>query len=156
MKVSMSVGSMNMSDVEDLFKYAIETGRVKKYKKVGSVKARRATKGEHVKTIINGKLETQNSAKDGDWVVTGPAGEEYIISGDKFSDRYRESDKKGEFIPTGVCWAFEWKGKTLAFIAEWGERMICNRGDFLASISSEGTKPYRIERDVFHKTYKEV
>ena len=154
MKVSLSAVKLSQKEVQKLFKEHKDPA--KKYKKVGTVVARAASEGEKIDTVIDGVKETTNTAHKGDWVVTGPKGEEYIISGEKFDSRYKATDKPNVFKATGVCYAIEYRGLAFQFDASWGERMIMKSGDYLASLSPTGSEPYRIEREVFHKTYKEA
>lgn len=149
-------------DVVSLFKNAMMNGKVYKYKKVGEVAARKAKKGEKIDTIIDGKKELTTKAKEGDWVVTGPAKEEYLVSEDKFKSRYKgpngKAKKKGFdlFIPTGICYAFKYTGDDGTFEHPRGD-MLIETGDYLASTSTtEYSDLYRIEKKVFKKTYKKV
>lgn len=140
-------------DVYKLMLKAKEKGLVKKYNKYGDVKARPAKNGEHIVTVIDGKVETRNTAKQGDYVLTGPAGENYIVEGKTFKARYTKV-KTGVYKPIGSCNAFQYKGEAFEFKAPWGEKMLCEKGDYLASIESDLSDIYRIESSVFGKTYK--
>lgn len=154
MLISISgVKVVPISEVEQLFAAMIESKQVGQYQKVGVVKARPAKVGERIDTVIDGKLETTNKANVGDYVVTGPKGEEYIISWDKFKKRYVKTSNPGEYKAIGTCWAFKLK-QPIAFTASWGELMTGQPGDFIASTDSKGSDPYRIEHDIFLKTYR--
>lgn len=144
---------LTLDSVHRLMLKAKEKGLVKTYHKFGTVKARQAKAGEVIDTIIDGVKETTNTAKSGDFVVTGPAGEEYIIDGKKFGARY-EKVSDGVYKAIGSCSAFLWKGSPFSFESSWGERMICDKGDYLASVEKDLSQPYRIESSVFKKTYK--
>ena len=145
--------NLTMNSVERLMTVANAKGLVRKYQKFGTVKARLATAGERVVTTVNGKVETTNTAKVGDYIVTGPAGEEYIIGKEKFESRYKKVSD-GVYKALGTCFAFQWKGSPFTFTASWGERMICDKGDYLASVEENLSEPYRIEKSVFTETYK--
>ena len=68
------------------------------FKKFGLVKARPAVVGEKLTTTLeDGVKETVNKAKVGDWVVTNPSGEQYIISEEKFFGRYDQADEEGVY-----------------------------------------------------------
>jgi hypothetical protein len=54
----------------------------------------------------------------------------------------------------GSCNAFQYNGEAFEFKAPWGEKMLCEKGDYLASIESDLSDVYRIESTVFGKTYK--
>jgi hypothetical protein len=52
------------------------------------VQARRAKVGEQITTTLaSGAKETVNTANEGDWIVTNPSGEQYIISQTVFSSQ---------------------------------------------------------------------
>ena len=52
------------------------------YKKSVGIKARQATSQEN---IVSGIDATKNIAEPGDWIITNPGGEQYIISAEKFA-----------------------------------------------------------------------
>lgn len=111
-------------------------GNPKQYHKFGSVKARLAKVGEKIDTIIDGKIETTNMAKENDVIVTGIKGEKYIIKKDKFLIRYKGpnlSSKDKTYEAIGHCFAIKYLGRSVKFKASWGEEMILNKGDYLIS-----------------------
>ena len=78
------------------------------YKKFGNVEARKAVPGESITTTLaGGTQETVNTAKEGDWIMTNPDGEQYIISSEKFFSRYENTDKKGIYSAKGFCKAIK-------------------------------------------------
>ena len=112
--------------------------------------ARPAVAGEVIDTIINGEVETSNTANEGDMIITGLAGEEYIISGNKFHKLYvLVSGNTYQTKPDSVQ-AVE-VSDSFSFLAPWGSEMICNVGDYIVYRSQEDV--YRIERTEFLKTY---
>lgn len=145
--------------VVKLFKAAEAQGVVKKYAKYGVVLARLAKKGETVRTVINGVQETTNTAREGDVVVKNPTGELYIVSVQKFTQRYKPikalTDKFSKAKALGVCYAFQYRGESFKFEAPWGESMLIEDGDFLAQ-SEKGNYDdiYRIEKEAFKRTYR--
>ncbi|MDU8350761.1 hypothetical protein RYA05_02515 [Pseudomonas syringae pv. actinidiae] len=130
---------------------------VNRYKKTGTIQAKLAICGEKIDTVIDGVLETTNTAKEKDMVVKGPAGELYLIGYEKFASRYKVANEPTEnfsdYEATGECFAFEYKGDDFSFTAPWNEEMIVKSGDFLASPDSKINEVYRIEKVVFAKTY---
>lgn len=138
---------------------------LRKFKKVATVEAKSLKAGEEVITIIDGEEETKNVAKDGDILVKGVSGEKYIVPVKTFKERYTTTDNKQitdipttftKFTSTGFVYAFQWKNPKLTFVAPWGEEMICNENDFLATTSLDDIEVYRIELKTFNKSYKEV
>ena len=138
---------------------------VRLYEKFGAFDCRAAKAGENVLTIINDQIETTNVARDGDVVVRGPKGEEYIISLKKFVDRYRVdkalTDDYQKFETKGRVLAYMHIGPSFKFVASWGEEMIVDDGDYLATPCNLiplgfDDEVYRIERTVFNETYRLV
>jgi len=136
---------------------------LRKYDKIGTVKARLANEGEKIVTEINGEKETENVAGENDVLIIGAEGEQYLVSVDTFKRRYvtlsgkeikNVSEKLTEYKSTGKCYAFKWVNGSFSFIAAWGEKMICNDGDWLATTDTDDIEVYRIEKNVFSKTYK--
>jgi len=145
---------------EEVFKEIWSGSSVENFQKKGEVLARKAIEGEKINTIIDGELETTNVAKKGDVVVKGVKDEEYIMSKEKFDNRYsggEVGDAFSTFKAKGKTWAMEYVGKPIEFVASWGEKMILKTGDFLCN--PEKDKPgdlYRIEKSAFNQTYEKV
>ncbi len=131
------------------------------FKKQGQVKARRATADEEITTVLEGGAkETVNRAKQGDWIVTNPGGEQYILNDTKFLGRY-EDVGDGVYAAKGHCRSIlNPFGKPIEIMASWGapqngdERcMIADTCDANGKCDGE---PYLIDADAFAKTYKQV
>lgn len=153
------VRRLDAAEVKDLF----SSRAASHYRKSGTFLARFADCDETILTIVAGQLETLKRATWGDVVLiniaVGQQAERYIISGDKFRERYIVSDEtmfmegRGwkKVSAAGWCHAWEYDGESLIFTAPWGEDMILSRGDYLASTG--GSDIYRIERKAFLATY---
>ena len=63
-------------------------------KKTLKFKARLLTDSEKIDTVLDGKIETTNTGKKGDYVITGLKGEEWIVPSSKFNDRYNILNNK--------------------------------------------------------------
>jgi len=147
--------------VMNLFRQQYESGNIYKYNKFAEVIARPAILGEKIETWI-GKKETVNYAKEGDYVVRNPGGEEYIVPGNNFETRYGliESFVEGypqyhKYEALGSFWGFKYQGPEFKFKAPWGEDMLVETGDMIGI--PELTDPsniYRIQIDQFLATYK--
>lgn len=109
-----------------------------------------ATEPKEIITLIDGKQETKNMAKPGDYIITGTKGERYIISADKFNGRYDIVDNKAKTKPVKIL-AKMWNTNNVQFMASWGEKMIIENGDFLVNNNNEF---YRIEKEAFFNTYQ--
>ena len=152
-------------EIQSIFKESLKNGKVNKYKKIGNVLARKAKKGEKIITIIDGEKETENVSGENDMVVesTGKNKEKYIISKEKFDDRYvflKKISNKGDYDlykPTGYCYAFKYNGPSIYFEAPWGEKMLLKNNDYLASSTLEHYNDiYRIEKKSFKESYEIV
>lgn len=134
------------------------------YKKQGEVQARQATKEEEVVTIMKsstGEVETKNKAMPGDWIVTNPGGEEYVLKPEKFAARYEPKEgADGVFAAKGYCVAvknpFE---SAITMKASWGEMqngaadcMIADTYEY--QTGKRGGEPYIIAKKEFDQTYK--
>ena len=137
------------------FLRALDGNEVAYFKKVGEIKANKALVETSVVTTIDGEQETINTANVGDYIVTGAAGERYVLTADKLESRYKH--KGGDtYIATGGCYAVQYEGASFTFKAPWGEDMICNSGDYICSTVTNGDDVYRIEQSVFNKTYHKI
>ncbi|MDZ4299532.1 MAG: PGDYG domain-containing protein [Candidatus Sungbacteria bacterium] len=133
------------------------------FKKQGRVHARPAVAGENITTTLqSGAQETTNTAKDGDWIVTNPSGEEYAISEAKFLGRYDSTDEQGVYGARAYCRAIRNPfGKPIEIMAEWGEPQTGDENVLIADICDQngekrGNEPYLIAAREFAETYKEV
>lgn len=73
---------------EEIDPAQIDFSQARFAQKTAKVTARTATEGERVDTIMkNGLVETTNTAKAGDYVVTNPGGEQYLVGKEKFEKR---------------------------------------------------------------------
>lgn len=145
---------MNQTQVIELFK----NQTYKSYCKFGTVQFAIATHDQPVDTIINGQLETTNTAKQGDYVVVGANGKCYVLTPDNFKNKYEVIDLQEDQTGTAEAkgkprYAVQWMGDDFSFIASWGQPMICNQGDYLVS-DINFSKVHRVEQSVFLKTYK--
>lgn len=113
-------------------------------------KARIAKEEQEIVTIINGDVETTNTAHAGDFIVTGSSGEEYVITKDKFNKLYEEVSEGLYQTKPDEIRAVE-TSEHISFEAPWGGEMVANPGDFIVYRSE--TDAYRIERQTFLDTY---
>jgi hypothetical protein len=119
-------------------------------KKLFQKVARVATGEELVVTMIDGVEETRNVAQSGDYVLTGPKGEQYVLGKAKFEKLYRHIEGNVyETLPDAVQ-AVE-VTQPLNFEAPWGGEMIAEVGDYIVYRSA--TDSYRVEREIFLDTY---
>lgn len=149
--------------------------------KFGEIFARRALAGEEIVTVVAGKQETRNVAKEGDYIVCNPGGEEYVVLGGVFARRYKSVEGGNSkqidgrnyelFSPKGRVRAVEVTAEIAErlgfrfnasgeyhFKASWGETMVVKVGDYLVIPLNEDASPmgevYRIERNAFGQTYR--
>jgi hypothetical protein len=130
------------------------------FKKQGRVQARPAVEGEVIVTkLASGAEETTNAAKAGDWVMTNPSGEQYIIGEQKFFARYEPTDEDGVYQAKGYCRAIKNPhGKPIEIMASWGSPQTGDADCMIADTCDEhgenmGGEPYLIEAAAFAETY---
>ena len=130
------------------------------FKKQGEVEAYPADLGQKVTTKLKSGLEeTTNEAGVGDWRVTNPSGEEYIILGETFFNRYEETKEQGIYQAKGYCRAIKNPfGKPIEIMASWGKPQFGDENCMIAdTCDAEGIldgEPYLIEDKAFAETYK--
>lgn len=139
-------------DMQQLFERQEKLGLVKTYQKSGVYLAVQTQTPCEVVTQIDGTEETRVHAKPGDWILTGPAGERYVLDDSKFHARYRLRENSSYAEAIGSCRATS-LDEAFTFMAPWGTPMIFEPGDYLAC-GGAPSDLYRIERSVFEKTYR--
>lgn len=126
----------------------------KDYAKFTEIKVREAIPNELIETFTSDGKETQNTAKENDFVVTnlGGSGEVYILPADKLYKRY--FNVEGDIWKAkGECKALEYSGEPMQFEASWGEAMVLKPGDMICSPLPDLNEVYRIARAEFFSTY---
>ncbi len=134
----------------------IPTGKPAHYAKSARIQARPAQEGEKIVTVLkDGTQETENIANDGDWVVTNPSGEQYIVPGEKFAQKYEPAEELGEgwYKPTGLPQTFIQIHRELKIKASWGEQYL-GSGSFLNITKPEDV--YGVAEEEFKETYELV
>lgn len=130
------------------------------YHKFCKVEARKSILGEKIITILaDGRKETENIAKEGDWVVTNPDGEEYILSEKKFLSRDTSTNKDGVFIARGFCKAVKNPySEPIEIMDSWGSVQRGGSWCFIADTCDvngiTNGEPYLIDELAFNDTYK--
>ena len=116
------------------------------------------TKPTEIKTIINGKVETVNNLKRGDYVICGPKRELYGISLEKIFNTYdigkiqnKKVIRKGFKLTTKIT-----KGKKkIHIIPSWGGTQSIGVGGHIL-YEFDNKKYYGVEKGAFKKTYTEL
>ena len=158
-----------MTQKEIRQKFGEQVSKAPVYEKSTKVWVEIAPIGYRCVTVTSDGKETENIAKFGDLVVTNQteAQEKYLLSWDKFKNRYFPVDA----FPNSSIWEFQAIGKIRAievdefvlanigesFIASWGEPMVVKIGDYLATPYREDgyvEEIYRIAKKEFFETYK--
>lgn len=132
----------------------VKNNNPQKFKKFGDVTYRIAQEDSVLETFINGEKETQKKINKGDVIVKNPGGEEYAPGNEKFYKRYILHEDGKTATPKGESYGNYYHGQPIEFVANWGEKMICNDGDYLGSPDPEFSEAYRIEKEEFKNTYK--
>ena len=122
---------------------------VRKIAKVTAIQVKESTV---VETIMkDGHKETINVATPGDYIVTNPSGEKYVIKEKNFSERYKhiENDTYQSLgRPTNACRV----DNNISFVAPWGEKMYIKEGGYL--IINKPDDIYGIQEEEFNETYE--
>ena len=147
------------NEMREVVEIAIKNGAsVKSYAKFARIQAVKALGGEVIETILaDGTKETTNTANAGDWIVTNPGGEKYVVDGAKFSKKYEPCpDELGEgwFKPKGGIQKFLKLREDVQFICSWGEEQFIAAGGFVNVTDLNDI--YGIAETEFNSTYKEV
>ena len=120
------------------------------YKKVATVTARPAVDGEKIVTIMaDGHDETKNTAKKGDYLVTNPSGEQYLVPGDKFLTKYQLVEGH-TYAPIAGPVRVIFVTTNVAFIASWEEEQRIKSGGVI--VNNQGSV-YGIQGPEFAETY---
>jgi hypothetical protein len=132
----------------------------KVYRKTGEYRVERAKVATPVETVLEGKVETRNTAYPGDFIVTGAAGERYVVKPDVFASRYEaKPGQAGVYLARGhVKAVLNPFGRPLHVLADWGEIQHGDKDCIVVDIYDPATgkrsgHPYLIARTVFDTTY---
>lgn len=132
------------------------------FKKKGEVRAQQITEETAVITkLADGTVETNNTAMPGDFVVTNPGGEQYVLKSEKFNARYAaKQGADGVYEAKGYCVAVKNPFKTpITMKASWGEMQHGTADCMVADVYDYETgkregQPYIIAPKEFKDTYE--
>ena len=149
--------TLNKNEMREMVAALIAKGAVvKNFAKFARIQAQCAEGGEVIETILaDGTKETTNTANAGDWIVTNPGGEKYIVPAAKFPKKYEPCPELGDgwYKPTGGGQKFLELTEDTTFICSWGEEQHIKAGGFVNV--TDLSDIYGIARDEFFDTYKE-
>ncbi len=149
--------TMNKNEMRAFVESVIANGAaVRTYAKFARIQAVMAKGGEAVETILSdGTRETTNTANPGDWIVTNPGGEQYIVPAEKFPKKYEPAPELGEgwFKPTGGIQKFLELEEDITFVCSWGETQFIKAGGMINVTNLEDI--YGMAREEFFSTYQE-
>lgn len=124
------------------------TWNKKIFKKIATV----ATTTNVVVTVIDGETETENlTVEIGDFIVTGPKGEQYAVPAVKFNKLYKHVEGNVYETLADSVKAVE-VNEELSFESPWGGEMIAHIGDYI--VYRNDSDAYRVEREIFLDTYE--
>lgn len=124
------------------------------YAKTARIQAVQAKGGEEIQTVMkNGHVETNNTANAGDWIVTNPDGEQYIVQQAVFEKKYVAAPELGAgwFKPKGVPQKFVQINEDMTVRASWGEEQHLRKGAYLNISNPDDI--YGVAEKEFHNTY---
>ncbi len=131
------------------------------YRKNAIVEAQQVTEQTTVTTkLADGTEETVNTAEAGDYIVTNPSGEKYVLKPDNFAKRY-EPMEDGKFRAKGMSRAFvNPTGGPISIMAPWGEVQKGGPDCMIATVYDPehpdeiGSDRYIIGGDEFKQTFE--
>ena len=147
-----------VNDIKEYTESKLNKGETAElYTKVENIKVRKGVIGEEIVTRTGSEgdyVETKNVVKTSeDVIATGTNGEQWIIDGKKFTERYIEDQKNpGTFKPNAGPQKFMEVHEDISFKAPWGENMTIASGGYLNITKLD--EIYGIQKDEFEKTYK--
>lgn len=148
--------TLSKTEMKNFVENAIANGAViSNFAKFARIQAKEAAGGEEIITVLaDGTKETTNIANAGDWIVTNPGGEQYIVPGAKFPKKYEPCTDLGEgwFKPTGGVQKFLELVQDTQFICSWDEEQFISAGGFV-NVTDLGDI-YGIAKEEFYATYK--
>lgn len=147
-KVYCKEVDLNSSKFDEVFEDAPS------YVKNAEVNARQIKPGEE-QTVRTELDATESDAKVGDWIVTNPGGESYVVKNDVFQNAYQPTSEDGVFVSVGVPVKAVKINENIVFMAPWGSEEGVKAGGFIVERSDNGER-YGIEREAFLDTYEEV
>lgn len=95
------------------------------YAKFGDIHATVVSEQTPVETVLaDGTRETVNVAEPGDFIVTNPGGERYVVKPDKFVKLYDpKNEEPGVYVPKGQVVAVKNPfGVVVTMTVSWGEQ----------------------------------
>ena len=149
-----------IDDIKQYIEDAVERGSIRphRYRKTAHITARPGVEGEEIITVMaNGLLETKNTVKKDSmgnpgWVVTNPAGEQYIVEDSVFKNKYEKiPGTENGYSPKGNPITAGKVSENICFTAPWGEMINLVSGGFLVFTSMDDI--YAIQKDEFGQTY---
>lgn len=130
------------------------------FAKFGEIRAEVAADVTPVETVLSdGTKETKNVAQLGDFIVTNPGGERYVVKPEKFERLYQKADQEGVFTPRGQVVAvrnpYE---KPISMMASWGELQHgaadCWIADTYNPVNAKKIRESSVQRNLQRRTAK--
>lgn len=120
--------------------------------KTEGVKAERAIEGEHLATIVDGFVVTENVAQKGAWKITSSLGDQYFLSDRQFRKFYNEvADENGIYQSKFIPVKFATLTKDVCLLAPWGGLQYAPAGSKL--VQKDANDIYVVHASNFSATY---
>ncbi len=111
-----------------------------------------ANEPQRVVTMTSDGKETENTAAQGDIIMSGPSGETYVLKAAKFPKLYQGSIGETVVPEQNPRMVALYDGdQVINFMAPWGENMVLKPGDYLVKDGDSGY--YRIAKLEYEQTY---
>lgn len=107
------------------------------YRKSNTVKAVPAQKGELLQTELDNFITSYNVAKEGDWKITTPLGDQYFLSSHKMDKYYKYDTKAKMFRSRDVVVKAIMIDRETQIMAPWGYPQYLKPGDYIVNRDSD-------------------
>lgn len=117
-------------------------------RKFARVNAVQVGAGVEIRTVLdNGSEETVNISKEGDFLISNPGGEQYLIGSEKFNARYAPTDQENIYQASGHARVLlNPTERPIKIIAPWGSEQF-GAVDCLVATTYDPAKPNEVSRD---------
>jgi len=96
--------------------------------------------------------ETHTTAHSGDWIITNPDGEQYVLPNERFIKKYKPSGNN-KFISIEETKQFSQITENICFLNLQGNWRFVTKGSYICT-SVDPKKTYGITNSAFNSTYK--
>jgi len=129
------------------------------YRKIRSLPKANIKISDRTKTIVTrlkGKEETRNTARTGDYIITGTMGERYVIARNRFPELYELDPENPDCYRSKLSIRAIRLTKPVEIIAPWGKKQRTGRGGYICQVVGHLSDVYLVEKTEFESSYAAV